>query len=544
MRFQAFSALTLAALMSTSQLAFAAPAVNDAGAATLKKTVEDALQNYTRNAAADGKTLSTGSVSVAPKGSYYEIRIPSITTGTAVRKIDIGTVVVNASPTDNGNYVASMAIPTSMTINAQSGAPEYRVTLASQKFSGTFMPAVNSFIKINAEYGGVQIKSLNDNPLTIKVDNVKNILDLKPNADSTYSGYNDMTATGMSVTDKSADRRRDISASAGSMKTQVFYDKLDIMNARKSADKIANLYADGKTPGEQDIRNAQKDVISSLGGLLDAFNNKTEIKDVKISITPTPNAPALTNPDGSVVPNSPPMALSIASVTSGISARGVKQPQGSATLTMNTSNISFSPATDAFAGLIPHNINIDLSLDKLPMPQLINFFNHLTDKAAQSAISNDNTKTLAERTAAQKKLDQDMQEALNVLPSLLNKSGTTFTAKNTYIETKDLTANLEGTVKAANAPAGTTARTLPLQGTMTMTIRGIDELTAKLQKLAAEPNADPRYQTVAQMLTMIQMFGQPEQGKRSYKIEFTPDGKTLMNGADIGAAAGLLKSQP
>lgn len=540
------TAAVFATLIGFAPSVIAAPAVDAAGAEALKATVDHAIAGYARKAANEGNALISGPVTVTPKGAYYEIRVPDMVAQSNKNKFNIGTVIINASPTNSGAYTTSMALPRTMTMTGPSGQAEFQISLGRQKFSGTFLPVISTFTKIDADYGDIALTHLGGKPLKLAIASIKSTLNLTPDAGNTYSGFNDTIATGLSLNDVSQDKQRQINVSIGSVASKMLYEKYDIAGTQQAAERLNKLYAEQKDGSKAHLQDATKDVMSTLTGMLDGFNNKTEIKDIAIRMTPAPNAPALNDANGQPVKPQPPVTLQIAEVHSGFSARGIQQDKGQMAFNATTSKINFEPLTDDIAGIMPRDINIDLSFDNLPMKDLALFLTRFMDQAAQKTmIDSDQSMKLADRVTQKQELDRKMTESLAVLPVLLNKAGATFTAKNTFIETRDMLATLDGSVKVVEPQNAAAAKSLPLLGSMTLSIRGIDEAMLHLQQKAAEPKADPRIGTLAQALTMVQMFGQPNkaangQSLRVYKIDFTADGRTLMNGADLSAAAGMM----
>jgi hypothetical protein len=84
-----------------------------------------------------------------------------------------------------------------------------------------------------------------------------------------------------------------------------------------------------------------------------------------------------------------------------------------------------------------------------------------------------------------------------------------------------------------------------IQGSMTLAFAGLDELITKLQNQVSAENASPQLGQVIQGLTMLQMSGKNNPGAdgksiRTYTFDLTPDGKFLMNGADMSAMLGMM----
>ena len=182
----------MVALLAFAVPSFAAPAVDEAGAAKLKKEVEDALAFSLKVGESTGEGMKMdGQVQVTPSGSYYQVKIPGIRFDMPEGRLNVGNVVMNASPADDGAYLVSAAIPTRMTF-ATSNNPEAAViTIGTQKSASVWYPAYNNVTKLDSLYGNiaVAVTGKNGKPgFDVKLDQAKVVRNLVKNADGTWSG--------------------------------------------------------------------------------------------------------------------------------------------------------------------------------------------------------------------------------------------------------------------------------------------------------------------------------------------------------------------
>lgn len=107
-------------------------------------------------------------------------------------------------------------------------------------------------------------------------------------------------------------------------------------------------------------------------------------------------------------------------------------------------------------------------------------------------------------------------------------TGTTLEIENISYVSQALKASMAGALVA------TTASPLGATGTVTLEVEGLDEALAEI---AASKN-DPDAQDMAMPLSMLQAMGERvEEGgsvRHVYVMELTPDGRTLLNGNDMG----------
>ncbi len=522
----------LIAVIGMLQTPVAHAAIDEAGAQAAKTTVEEALDLYIKMAQATGEGLKLGGpVAVAPKGSYYEITLPDVNYTTKESGVfKIGTVKINATPDANGDYRTSIALPEKMTLDNTAGKTIAEVMPGSQKFSGVWRPALGTFFKFDAEYSNTSIKFLAnpaeglDDPISVGIAKASASMDLSEAPQSAWSGPKKTTIEGMRVSfgPNSAD-----SFSLGSFNATMDIKGMDMSIPRVVRDKLREKMADGKELTPEQAQEIFKTSFEGLAALPMEMHTKTNLSDVAIDIKPRPAK-------GSEEKAVEGFSAQLASLSSQSSFTGIKAERGTANGKAVLSGLKVSNAPAEFAGLIPSDVSVGFESKDIPSKAIADSIYTVIDdtlsNAGDESLNDDARKNEAKMKA---------QQALASLPAMLSAAGTTFEIRDTFTKSADLSSSVNGLMKAtAGAPYVFT-------GKMTTTFSGLDELIVKFQDMAKNSN-DQKVAGYAQMLTLLQLSGQLGQGadgksQRIYAFELTPDGKALLNGADIKGMAGMMK---
>ncbi|MDE1151707.1 MAG: hypothetical protein PW788_04140 [Micavibrio sp.] len=529
-------------LMATTAPSFAAT-VNDQGAAELKKNVEDSLafplDMGKRNN--EGLTL-TGAVEVTPKDGYYEVKLPGAAFSAAQGfKFDLGTIIANVTPGDEGEYKTALSLPAIMNVYDGANAPLATITIGSQKFNGTWIPSLAAFTKVDAEYKDVAVKSSGNDDFSITTGGMTTTLDLKKNADGTWSGPNTFSAVNVKMhfnEGGGADVAFD-SVTAGSAS-----DKLNLQSRKVMQDKVlkalsdasAKASADPKAPAANPVTDPAlaAAMAASVESFLDGMSSSFEIANVKIHANgmAVPEQPAK---DGMpAIPGKPavPFDATLARMSSGFDVSGLQEEKGRAGMKLKLDGLKVAGADPALDGIIPTLANFELNVDDLPMKalshQLGDFFTDLMAQAATAtAVPN-----AGEQLQMQHRMRDQVVMLMATLPQALTTAGTKLSIHNTHTDAPDLQSTLDGDFRADAAAAKMAT------GTLTLSLVGVDDLVQKLQAQSQAPNANPKLAGYATMLSMLQLYTQTEQGAngksvRKLVFELKPDGQALLNGQPL-----------
>ena len=514
------AAFSLATLLPVTS-AHAAPPIDDAGAAALKTVIDDTLSFYidVQKKTGEGLKLS-GPVEVAPKGSYYEVKIPGAAMTSATATMEIGTVMINATPEDDGDYRASIAVPNQMVMKDNKGGERMVINLGSQKFSGIFSPALGMFSQADGTYDNV-VANINPkiegdkktDPVTIKLGSIASKIAMKKDGD-TWSGPQTTTVRNASI--EFGDNKTS-KLTIGELIAAVSYNKIDLGASKKLRDQmLKSLKESGDVPATE----LQKLVDSSMGNMAVMPESGTS----NFTMTNL----ALDIPAAKTPPGSKPTSVRLASVSNSSTMDGMKTDAGSLTAKTILNGLSLTGHDGPLLGLIPSEAAFNVTATNVPFKSGAANVSNAINSAIEAQAGPDGNSAVAE---AQAKMF--MQQAIASLPELMAKAGTTITVNDTYTTATDLSSTLNGALTAASGAPYIFA------GKTTLVLQGMDELIAKLQEMSKTSN-NPRAAGYAQMLIIMQLSGQlsktPEgKSQRTYELELTQDGKVMLNGADMKA---------
>lgn len=529
------SSLLLAAMIfisaSSSLPAQAAAPLSADGAVALKKTVEDALAYPLETTKISGQGLvMAGTVEVTPKDSFYEVHLPKLAlVFQQGGKLDIGTVIVNATPAEDGSYLTSLALPTPMTFYDETNAPVAELSIGSQRFAGAWRPALDIYTKVDAEYKDIAIKSTGKVPFNFSLGQLRSVMDLTRNEDGSWSGPNNfgLSDIRLNVTDDGA-----LDLKISSLIAKAVYDKVRLEGNKEIKDKaLAMLKNSPQQPNPEDMKKFMDSLMQGMHGLLDGMSSDFSLNGLTVDIKPSANPAPGTLAE--------PVHFSLGTLSSAFGLKGLLQQKGSAFFKLGMDQLAIDNLSADIAGMVPTASNVEISLDNLPMNALSAAFTSLVSSAMDTALTAQNTTDAAQKAAMEQKMQAATITSMATIPQALVDAGATLSIKNTFTKAPDISSTLDGQF-TANAASPTLAT-----GVLTLAIKGMDELILKLQTMAQAPNANPKIMGYVQGLVMLQMMGQQEttpEGKslRSYKLEVTPDGKTLMNGSDLSAMTTMM----
>jgi hypothetical protein len=509
--FSFFSILFLCSMLVLPGYAHAAVVINDQGAAELKKQVEDSLQwRLAMSKEAGQGLMMDGDITVTPKASFYEVTLPrlSLVFGPG-EKMDIGTIIVNATPAQPGEWLVETALPPVMTLHDKSGTP-VTIAVGSQHFTGDWWPEKDIYPKFDSLLQNIKITASGVEGLTATVGALKSSAGLKDNGDGTWSGPMDFEASDIKVSLSGKNAADLIIAKVSSHNV---YDHLDMRPALEIRKALQQAAKDG-------LPKTDKEKQALLAGIL--LKSPISVGNVTIAF----------EMDGfslrEAAPATPPARdFGFDKFVFGGSSTSLQQDKSKITMNAGITGLhaSFVPAD--FAGLMPGTFNIEISIDNLPAKKMLEpvYATLRQTVTTQSAGTEKNTGA-----------ETIMRDAIAGLPKLLQDAGASVSVQNTFVRSADLDTTLSGKMDA-NAAA-----TFGATGKMTLSVKGMDEAAQKFQSLAAK---DPQMMGITSGLTGVQMMGQADKaadGKslRNYALEITPDGSIMLNGADIKGLAMML----
>lgn len=427
-------------------------------------------------------------------------------------------ISINALPGDKKEeWKMTVALPTPITMFGPDGKETGVLEIGNQNFAGVFHEAFRNFVRLNGQYKNITYTDMTENA-KITIPELSMIYDLKEGSNKLWSGP--MTAkasniqgifnkTGNAIKIRSVDLRSNIKDYSVA-EALAYQEKMQAMLESASTDK--------PSINPQNAQGMYNTMFDFLTKVWDGFSSDIAVSGLEIISPAKAGTPAST--------------IKVENVGFGLEGYGFRSDKVMLRHTINMKALSITPPPTGMKKAAPDNINLDLTINNLPFKELA----ELGKKALGQEATTPEGKSLA------------AMSNMATLQQLLTNAGTTLSVKDTGMgHTAEYDVLLNGTATAnIKALFGATAKSR-------LEVFGIEKLIAYAQQAADDPALSPASKTKAQQFlqtfTILQMIGQ--QGKntkgqdiRSYDLELTADGKTLLNGADLMSVMGGVKPTP
>lgn len=487
--------IILYGVMSIPEVAQAGSSINASGANDLKKQIEDSLQwrNDMAKTLGQGLTME-GDVEVNPKSSFYEVKLPRISfTFGPSGKLDIGTITATATPDPSGGWLTNITLPSIITFYDKTNAPVSDITIGSQHFSGIWMPAKKIYSKFDSLYQDIQVRSIAPEIFTVSVDSLKANMDLKDNGDGTWNGTNDYEIANIKV---DVSTKNALHLNIEKIIASNTYKNLNLSKTLKIEKEIRNIFKSGKPLTEEDNKVLIDIALSKSQGLFDDMSSASEING--FSFYEENNDP--TQPRREIAFDK----LAFQGASNGL---GKEKATFNIKIRLNELKTSLVPA--GFEGLAPEAFNFDITIADIPFKKIMETLINVSTKETNTNV-------------------------MSLLPKMLQDSRSSIAIQNTFVKSADLNVDIVGKVDAnASTPIGAV-------GTMTMSLKGLDNTVKKLQALSVKPGSNPQIIGYTGALAFFQMMGQSDKTDngtaiRNYVFVLAPDGKLLLNNVDFNA---------
>ena len=494
--------------------------VNPADGQRLKTIFTQMIEGYSNEVKKQGGQLVTeGTVMIEPSDNYFAITLPHITiVGSDKSKINLGMISINALPGDKKEeWKMTVALPTPITMLSPDGKESGIVQIGSQNFAGVFHETFKNFVRLNAQYKNI-VYTDTLNSVKVTIPDLSTVYDLKEGSGGLWSGPMSAKATGIQASFGKAGEAAKIREIA----VQSSIKDYSITEALAYQDKLQSLLESLSTdspsvsgPHAQGVYNTFFDFMTKVW---DGFGSGITISGIEITSPGSTDKPAST--------------VKIEHLGFGLEGNGFRKNSVTMRQTFSLSGLTITPPPTGMKKAAPDNINIDLTLTNLPFRELVDL----------------GQKTLEQSTAAPEGNGMAAMNGLATMQQLLTNAGTTLAVKDTGAgNATDYNVLLNGAATAnIKALMGATSKAR-------LEVFGIDKLIAYAQQAAVDPALTPeakaKAQSFLQTFTMLQMIGQQGQNTkgqaiRSYDVELTAEGKTMLNGADLMSVMGGAQPTP
>jgi hypothetical protein len=487
----AFLALTLALATAWSSTGHAVMATPEQ-AAEMAHAIELRLSEwFTPGDDEDAVVEWYGPVKVEAEGERYVVHLPPSTVeAESGTRIEIGTIRLDVEPMADGAYKVAVLLPATFPILGDDHSLTADLTIGTQRFEGVWSAATENFLSVDADFRSLAIKARN-NSARVDLDSLAVRQNLEQSSPGRFSGPSSLSLGKLML-----------KGPGGALMLEI--DRLDLASAVESMDlaQQRRLNQELSTFEAMDIDSAES--AAEIKRMLRLFYDLLG----GMSIDLKANGITAHDPDSGT-------DVAIADLSTGLSVSGLRD--GRSRIGLGYHHTGFSLAPDPSIGeLMPREIDAFLQVTGLPNDGLWRALIDYVDAVQRSG------KDMAGKQAEAKVFD------------LLAKAGSRFEVNKFRFLSPNVESSLEGSaVLDAKARFSST-------GEARAVIRGIEDA---IKTLGAE-NSTAEMQQVLAVASMIQMLGQigkDEAGRdvRIYDLRFSPDGKVMLNGADMGALLGL-----
>ncbi len=470
----------------------AADAVSEpSGADALAAALSDGLVRWFPPTGPGVRYQWDGTLAVAEAGEGYTATLPALT---AIEpdgsRTEIGVLTLGLVPTGTGNTEVALIVPGTVAMVAADGSPVADVTVDERSVTGLWVGAIETLVRLDAEFGGVSVVSHLD-ASAVRLDRLTITTALEEGPSGRWSGPTRVALDGLAMTDAAGKP----ALSVGIAAIDAVVQGLDLARTAVLEETVKALPSDSVI--------GTRRWLATVQGLVDGAEGTLTIADLS-TVTPE---------DGSVT--------SIARAELGLGLRALNDGRG--TLELRYLNDGFTvtppPATQTFT---PEHASLRLSAVGLPNADL------------WRAIETWTTSAVTAGPAAGLMFGRQIAAALSA-------AGSRLVFESVRFASPDLTAEMAGAAKFdMAAPLGATAK-------FDLTVQGIDAAIAALEPKPGQP-LDDSTQTTLALIGMLEALGIPgtdAEGRatRSFQIEADRKGRLTLNGADLSLLLGGIQAR-
>lgn len=182
----AAAALSLALTTASPVLA----AANEQEAQEIKSSIEQYITQQRQLYKMQGANLITkGDVQVTPKGKYYAVILPHISSEDKQYNVtEVGVISMNVAPIKGTpRWKASVALPTPINVYENGNELQSQIIIGKQRATFVWDTQLDSPVTADATYENVQIRSL-DPQIDFSIPKITYKVNMKENKDGTWTG--------------------------------------------------------------------------------------------------------------------------------------------------------------------------------------------------------------------------------------------------------------------------------------------------------------------------------------------------------------------
>lgn len=482
---------------------------HDAEVKRLEQLFTDILQRQAeKTRSGNAEMVTEGDVMVEKAGAYYAVTLPHISlkypTG---EEFELGIIAVNAIPGKNGTIKMTAAIPTPMIFYGADGAAKTKTTIGAQSLSGVWHEEMGSFTKLKAEYKNVVIKSSADQSKVV-MPSIKVTADLEQARNGNWSGPVSINVQDIQVT---SGEGMENAASLKSLALKMTVQDYSLDAAQRYEENLQALSesydaGEGETASPAHMKAVYNLVTDVMMNAWDGFSTSVIANGFVVNTPAKAGEPAER------------IAIDQARLIYDVS--GFRKNSVSMRMAMSYNGLQMTPAPDDMSEAAPTDMNFDISLDNLPMKELV----ALGKSSLEAGSANPGMGKMV------------AMQAMMSVPQLITQAGTKLMINDSYAGNKDYNVLVKGAVMPnAKAAFGAT-------GTSTVKVRGIDKLLDIYKQKLENPDMDTvekeKIKKTVKALSVMKLVGQQGKDKdgnavRIYDFTLDESGQTQLNGTNI-----------
>lgn len=482
----------------------------------LKTIFKEIITQYkTEKDSKDVTLVFDGEVESEITKTHYAITLPHTSLHYADgSKVNIGFITINAKPAKiKGGWSMAIAIPSPIKLIDKNGKTAGQINVGEQSTAGIWMEEEKLFLKLDARYNNLTITDADDKA-AFEVPELTLKLNFEPDENGLWSGPAQLKIKNLKTALQQTGAKLTIGEIAG-------YTKLNKYNPKAAQNNKETLSALRELSIEQQNKpDSPEHTIALLNLIFETMKNsfddtKFGLKIENINITEAPR----------FLKTTPTKTTHIDKAHISFELTNLMQNASGIRIRSGFSGIG-SKGTSETEELLPTDMLLDITLDKIPVQQLIS----LAQSTARNMQRNPNISGLSAISLMLK------------IPAILSAAGTNLEIKQNYLTGNDYNIDLSGILKADVVAANSATANAKA------VITGLDQFIEKADaKLATIENAEEKeeLQNILIQLKNIKNFTKEitnEDGTVTHEINFimAKDGKMLLNGADISLLSMLM----
>ena len=461
-----------------------APAVTSETATALTDTLDIGLRQWLPSAGAKAGWHWAGRPLVTPSGDHFDVDLPSLTiSGEDGSSVQAGVIKLVLTPQADGSWQVGVTIPGRIGVLATDGKPDGDITIGSQHFAGRWLPALNTFVTLDAGLGSVRAVSQKD-PTRLELASLGIRADLSEQPPGRWSGPGSLTLSGLAMVDEHGVEV----ARIGSIALEATATGLDMARMVKA------------------------------GSSADAARHPELLRDLLASFTAK-----LTVSDTTMTAATDHSSFTVKEVAVHGGVDGLDGEQSAIAVGYRHAGLALteSPESKRF---VPEKAEMDVAVTSLPNAGLW--------AAVEALLKPTPGKT-----------DQQLGERFSqAVMAALTNAGSQFVIKALSLDTPAAAATLKGNATFdGKAAFGLVASV----NTVLRGLDGLIKDMQPTPGAKPDPEAQKTLAT-ATLVQALGAPGTDESGRdtRTYKLELGPDGKITLNGTDMSAVLQSVQGAP